>query len=210
MAKGLEEYPRRVQGWILAGIAIALGAFAAWYLVWPRAQQCLAARTAIGAQHAQNVASRAFEAQRPRYRQQLEQAEARLEDLRSKVPDDADPAGLVRTVHAAESASGVHVRSLAVQPPVDSAVYVELPAKVHVDGEYAALVSFFDHLGASTRITNVSGLTLTTATTTGPGAFTLAPNETVAADFVLSTYCNRGASAPPATPRAAPAAAKKK
>lgn len=209
MAKGLEEYPRRVQAGVLAGTAVLLGAVAAWYLVWPRAQSCFAERASIRAQHSQNVSSRSFEAQRPRYRRQLEEAEARLDDLRSKVPDDADPAGLVRTVHDAESASGVHVRSLAVQPPINSDVYIELPAKLHVDGEYAALVNFFDHLGASERITNVSGLTLSTATTAGPGAFSLASNETVAADFVLSTYCHHVASAPPAAPHKAPSAAKK-
>lgn len=209
MAKGLEEYPRRVQAWVLAGAAILLGAVAAWYLVWPRAQACFAERASIRAQHSQNVANRSFEAQHPRYRQQLAEAEARLDDLKSRVPDDADPAGLVRTVHDAESASGVHVRSLVVQPAVNSDVYIELPAKLHVDGEYAALVSFFDRAGASERITNVSGLTLSTPTTAGAGAFTLAPSETVAADFVLSTYCNHAASAPPAASHAAPAAAKK-
>jgi type IV pilus assembly protein PilO len=201
MAKSLEEYPRQVQAGILAGTAVLLGAFAGWYLVWPRVQSCFAERRSIQAQHAENVAHRSFELQRPLYQKRLKEAETRLDDLRSKVPDDVDPAGLVRLVHDAESASGVHVRSLAMQPQVNSNVYVELPAKLHVDGEYDALVSFFDHLGASPRITNVSGLALSTPTTAGGGAFTLAPRETVAADFVLSTYCNAAATAvPPPAP----------
>ena len=203
MAKGLEEYSRRVQAGVLVGIAVLLGGFAGWYLVWPRAEDCFAKRRAIQAQHAQNVVHRAFELQRPLYQKRLKEAEGRLEDLRSKVPDEVDPAGLVRLVHDAESASGVHVRSLTMQPQVNSNVYTELPAKLHVDGEYDALVSFFDHLGASTRITNVSNLSLSTPTTAGGGAFTLAPRETVAADFVLSTYCNATAASPP------PAAVKK-
>lgn len=206
MAKGLEEYPRPVQAGVLVGIAVLLGGFAAWYFVWPQAQGCLAKRASVGAEHARNVASKSFEAQRPLYLKHLQEAEARLDEMRSKVPDDADPAGLVRMVYDAESGSRVHVRSLAVQPPVNSDVYVEFPVKLHVDGEYDALVTFFDQLGWSARITNVSGLTLGTATTAGPGKFTLAPRETVAADFVLSTYCNRTASAPAAV---APAAAKK-
>jgi len=203
MAKGLEEYSRPVQAGILAGIAVLLGAAAVWYFVWPRAQSCLAEHASIRAQHAQNVASRSFEAQRPFYLKRLQDAEARLDDLRSKVPDDADPAGLVRMVYDAESGSRVHVRSLAVEPPVTSDVYVEFPVKLHVDGEYDALVTFFDQLGWSTRITSVSGLTLATPTTAGLGKFTLAPRETVAADFVLSTYCNRSVSAPAAAPTSA-------
>lgn len=199
MAKGLEEYPRRIQAGILVGTAILLGAVAGWYLIWPLAQGCFAERNSILARHAQNIASRSFEAQRPLHLKRLREAEARLGDLRSKVPDDADPAGLVRTVHEAESASGVHARSLSVQPPVNSDAYVELPAKLHVDGEYAALVNFFDRLAGSARINNVTGLTLSTATPAGPGLFTLAPNETVAADFVLSTYCNHATPAPPNT-----------
>jgi len=198
MAKGLEEYPRRVQAAVLVGIAVLLGAAAGWYLVWPRAQACFAERKSIQAQHAQNVAHRAFELQRSLYQKRLKEAEGRLDALRSQVPDDVDPAGLVRLVHDAESASGVHVRSLTMESPVNSNVYIELPAKLHVDGEYDALVSFFDHLAASARITNATGLTLSTPTTAGAGAFTLAPRETVAADFVLSTYCNATAAPPPA------------
>jgi type IV pilus assembly protein PilO len=198
MAKSLEEYPRRVQAGVLVGIAVLLGAVASWYLVWPRAQQCFAEGKAIQAQHAQNVAHRAFELQLPLYQKRLKEAQGRLDDLRSKVPDDVDPAGLVRLVHDAESASGVHVRALAMQPQVNSNVYIELPAKLHVDGEYDALVSFFDHLGESARITNVSDLALSLPTTAGAGAFTLAPQETVAADFVLSTYCNGTGTPPPA------------
>jgi len=203
MAKGLEEYPRRVQAAMLAGIAVLLGGAAGWYLVWPRAQDCFNERKAIQAQHAQNVVHRAFELQRPLYQKRLKEAEGRLDDLRSKVPDEVDPAGLVRLVHDAESASSAHVRSLTMQPQVNSNVYIELPAKLHVDGEYDALVSFFDHLAAAPRITNVTELTLSTPTTAGAGAFTLAPGETVAADFVLSTYCNATAASPP------PAAVKK-
>jgi len=206
MAKGLEEYPRSAQAGILVGIAAMLGAFTAYYFVWPRAQGCLAERASIRAQHAKNVASQSFAAQRPLYLKRLQDAEAQLNEMRSKVPDDADPAGLVRMIYDAESSSRVHVRSLAVQPPVNSDVYVEFPVKVHVDGEYNALVTFFDQLGWSARITSVSGLTLGTPTTAGPGKFTLAPSETVAADFVLSTYCNRAASASVAP---TPAAAKK-
>lgn len=206
MAKGLEDYPRPVQAGILVGIAVLLGAFTVWYFVWPRAQGCFAQRDSIQAQHAKNVASQSFEAQRPLYLKRLQEAEAQLDEMRSKVPDDADPAGLVRMVYDAESGSRVHVRSLAVQPPVNSDVYTEFPVKLHVDGEYDALVTFFDRLGWSARITNVNGLALGTPTTAGPGKFTLAPRETVAADFVLSTYCNRAASAPAA---AAPTAAKK-
>ncbi len=207
MAKSLEEYPRQVQAGILAGIVVLMGAVVAWYFVWPRAQKCFGERSAIQTQRAQNAASRSFELQRALYQKRLQDAEARLEDLRSKVPDDADPAGLVRLVHDAESASGVHVRSLIVQPPVTADAYVELPAKLHVDGEYDALVRFFDQLGGSARVTNVSDLGLRAATTAGPGAFTLAPRETVAADFVLSTYCNRTAATPAAA--AAPTSVKK-
>ena len=139
MAKSLDAYPRQVQAAILTGISVVLGGVAAWYLVWPKAQACLAVRDQISAQHTQNAASRAFERQFPLYRKRLEEASAQLAQLKSQVPDDSDPAGLVRLVHDAESASGVHVRSLAVQPPVASEVYVEFPAKLHVDGEYAAL-----------------------------------------------------------------------
>lgn len=206
MARSLEDYPRPVQTAILAGTAILLGAVAAWYFVLPRYEACVNEGAAIRALQAQNAASVTFERQRPLYRKRVEEAQAQLDDLRSKVPDNADPAGLVRLVYSAESSSGVHVRSLAAQQPVSSGVYTELPAKLRVDGEYSGLVRFFDHVAKDARITNVSALTLTVAATAGPGAYTLAPGETVSADFVLSTYANP---APAADPAAAARAAKK-
>ncbi|HUI41919.1 MAG TPA: type 4a pilus biogenesis protein PilO [Terriglobia bacterium] len=197
MAKSLQDYPHRVQAPIFAGLALAVAGIALWYWLMPLNEQ----RTALAAQvttlHAQNLANRAIEQQRVVYQQRIAEQETKLQALRDLVPDAPDSDGLVNLVHAAESASGVHVRSLAALPPLMAEEYVELPFKLRADGTYFALVDFFDRLGQAGRITNVTGLALTTPTPTGHGVYKIDVSETVAVDFVLSAYYNRPPGAVP-------------
>lgn len=201
MAKSLEDYPRSVQTAILAGVALLLGGAVAWYFVLPLWRSCTSLHDQVGVLHAQNATNQSLERQGSVYRQRIQEAETQLAALRSKVPDDSDPGSLLTLVHDAEVASGVHVRSLATEAPVAAEVYVELPAKLHVDGEYFAMRAFFERLGQATRITNVSDLALSVPAPAMQGSYKIAPRETVAADFVLSTYYNRPAGGPaPAAP----------
>ena len=198
MAKGFQDYPRTVQGGILAGLALTLAGAAAWYWLLPFHQACAKEAAQVKALHAQNVTSRVFEKQRSMYQSRIAEQSAKLEALRTKVPDAPGADVVVNLIHEAETASGVHVRSLVASPPVTADEYLELPFSLRADGTYFGLISFFTHLGEADRITNVTGLALNVPKPGGRGAYKVGAAETVAADFTLSAYCNRPAGAAPA------------
>jgi Tfp pilus assembly protein PilO len=203
VANSLQDYPRPVQAALFAGLAVLIAAAAGWYWVLPLNENRLALEKRVADLRAQNARNRVFEQQRTLNQKRIAEAEAKLHDLRAMVPDEANADEVVTTVREAEQLSTIHVRSLVSQPVVTAEEYVELPFKVRADGNYYGLVNFFDRLSQARRITNVSGLALGPAVKGGPGAFTVDPSETVAADFILSAYYNL----PPGAPQAA---AKKK
>lgn len=191
MAKSLQDYPRSIQAAIFGGLALAVAGAALWYWLLPLNEQRTALTAQVATLHTQNLANRVFEQQRVAYKRQIAEQETKLQALRGMVPDEADSDGLVDLVNAAETAAGIHVRSLAAQTPLMTDEYVELPFKLRADGTYFALVNFFDRLGQAGRITNVTGLTLSLPAPTGHGSYKTDASETVAADFVLSAYFNR-------------------
>lgn len=200
MAKSFQEYPRSVQAAILVSLPLGVAVFVLWYWVLPLNQQRQTLSKQVSVLHAQNATNRLWEQQRTLLQKQIAEAQTRLHLLQAMVPDEPDYDDVVKVVHAAEDASGVHVRSLSAQPPATADVYVQLPFKLRVDGTYYALLNFFDRLGQTPRITSVSELSLGATTATGRGAYTVSPSETVAADFVLSAYYNRAPEAGPPVP----------
>jgi type IV pilus assembly protein PilO len=203
VARSLQDYPRPVQGAIVAALALAMAGGVVWYWLLPFQQKCTALSKRVETLHAQNVASRGVEQQRVEYEKRIAEQTAKLQALRSMVPDAADSDGVVDLVHDAESASGVHVRSLSADHSVTADEYLQLPFNLRVDGDYFGLMNFFERLGQAKRITNVTGLALGAPRPAGKGSYKIDPSETVTADFQLLAYCNL-------PPGAAPSPKKKK
>lgn len=196
--KQFAEYPRSVQTAVLAGLALLVAGAAFWFWVLPVTQDCSTVAPQIDQLRAQNQANRALEGQQALLEKRRAEAEARLQDLKDMVPDQPDADTIVTLLREAESSTGVHIRSFASQPLVTADEYNELPYKLHVDGTYFALLSFFDRLAASARVLNVSGLSLIVPGPSGRGSYKTDPSETVATDFTLSAYYNRAPGAAPA------------
>ncbi|HTW32757.1 MAG TPA: type 4a pilus biogenesis protein PilO, partial [Candidatus Sulfotelmatobacter sp.] len=93
--------------------------------------------------------------------------------------------------------------------------YTEVPFEVELDGPYYSALNFFDRVSKLERIVNVSNLLV--ATTKNPAAakakrtYVYAPNESIIATFVATTYFSHndlipsaaGAGAKPGTTPAA-------
>jgi Tfp pilus assembly protein PilO len=203
VATNLQDYPRSMQAAIFGGLAVLIAAAAGWYWVLPLNDNRHALEKQVADLRAQNAHNRVFEQQRTLNLKRIAEAEEKLRQLHAMVPDQTNADDVVRAIREAEQQSAIRVRSLASQPVITADEYVEVPFKVRADGTYYGLVNFFDRLGRAQRITNVSGLALTSVAPGGPGVFKIDPLETVSADFVLSAYYNR-------PPGAAPAVAKKK
>jgi type IV pilus assembly protein PilO len=86
----------------------------------------------------------------------------------------------------------VEVRRYTSRPYVTKDFYTEVPFEVEFDGPYYSMLGFFDRLGKSERIVNVSNLLV--ASTSKPSdakakhTYQYAASESVVATCVTTTY----------------------
>jgi len=198
VGKAFGDYSRSIQAGVLLGLALLMGAAGFWFWVLPVIRDCSSQQNQINQLRAQNESNQSLEKQRGLLQMRVKEAEDRLQAIKSMVPDEPDADILVTLLREAENATGVHIRSFSSQPLVPADEYVEVPYKLHVDGTYFALLSFFDRLATTTRIINVSGLSLAVPAPSGRGAYKIDASETVATDFTLSAYYNHLRAAAPA------------
>ncbi|PSH03975.1 MAG: hypothetical protein CXZ00_09170 [Acidobacteria bacterium] len=137
---------------------------------------------------------------------QTEKLNRQMEAQRQIVPEEKEVPTLITLVEHESKATGVKVRRYKPKDIATKEYYVEVPFEIDVDGPYYSVLSFYDHIQKMERIVNVSNLVLGALKGgKAPGkAYKWAPNETVSASCVLTTFYSNPKAGPP------PAAAKKK
>lgn len=146
------------------------------------------------------------------YRAKLAELNAQIATLkvemdaqRKIVPEEKEVPSLITQVERESVAAGVEVRRYTPKDTTKREYYVEVPFEVDVDGPYYSVVNFYDRLRKLERIVNVSRLTIGSLKGGKTGvkrSYTWAPNETVAADCVLTTFYSTAKSTPPPPPAA--------
>ncbi len=138
------------------------------------------------------------------------QLEAQLENLQRIVPDEKEVDNLMRQVQSEALTAGVMVRRFTAKPPVQQQYYTEVPFEIEMDGSFYDVLQFYERLGRLERIINVSELKMggiEAKKSIGQKNYSYAPNETVVAICIVTTFFSRegeGDGAAPAAP--APAA----
>jgi type IV pilus assembly protein PilO len=94
----------------------------------------------------------------PEFRSQVGDLEARLDSLRSVLPEEKDAADLVRRLQTAATQSNITIKSVKPQATVTKQLHAEWPIQLELDGTYHNLALFFDRVGHFTRIVNIGGL----------------------------------------------------
>jgi len=126
------------------------------------------------------------------------------------VPDDKQVDGFITMMDAEAVKAGVELRRYTAKDVKQAQYYTEVPFEMELDGPYYSALNFFDRVSKLERIVNVSNMLV--ATTKNPGGakakrtYQYAPNESVVATFVATTYFSRD-SQPPAAAGAKPAPA---
>jgi type IV pilus assembly protein PilO len=124
-----------------------------------------------------------------------------MELQRKIVPEEKEVPALIIQVEHESVAAGVEVRRYTPKEASKKEYYVEVPFEIDVDGPYYAVVNFYDRLAKLQRIVNVSRLTMGSLKGGKTGvrkSYAWSPNETVAANCVLTTfYSNPKAATPP-------------
>lgn len=190
------------QGLILALLPVVLAVIVFHEFVSPLGSQAAQLRERVTTLHLQNLRGRGLMAQRAALQREMVQAQAKLAALRQVVPDQPSDDQMIKMLEGTARASSVHIRVVAASPAVRETYYTQMPFQAHLDGTYFGMLDFFTRLAANQRIVNVSGLSLSSSSTTGgKGSYKLQPQETVAADCILTTFYN---SPPPAAPSSKP------
>jgi len=170
------------------------------------------------AQHAVNDKVREnneLESYRPKLKdmeRQLANLKQQLEIERRIVPDEKAVDSFIETMDGEAQKAGVELRRYAAQPTSAKEYYTEVPFALEADGPYYSMLNFFDRVGKLERIVNVSGLVV--ATTKHPTdakvkhSYQYAPNESVAASFIATTFYSHDLAPATAAPGAKTAGAK--
>jgi type IV pilus assembly protein PilO len=198
MAKGFSDLPPLSQAIILVVIAVAGAGFVFWYYALPEVVQRDKLHTQWVRLKAENDKNEAFRQEQTEYLSRIQQLKQQLATLRSIVPDEPATDVFIKSVYDAGRSTDVFVRTFVSQPQVKKELYVEMPYRVHLDGTYYSLVSFFNRLAHEQRIVTVAGLSLGPPGGGGMGNYKVAPNETVGANCNIITYFNRPEQTPPA------------
>jgi type IV pilus assembly protein PilO len=149
------------------------------------------------------------------YKSKLAELNAQTEALKMQmeaqakiVPEEKEVPAFITQVENESAAAGVEVRRYTPKDTTTKDYYVEVPFEVDVDGPFYSVVNFFDRLQKLQRIVNVGHLSMGALKGSGKTAirksYTWSPNETVAANCMLTTYYSTPKNATP------PAAAKAK
>ncbi|OFV98979.1 MAG: hypothetical protein A3F68_13360 [Acidobacteria bacterium RIFCSPLOWO2_12_FULL_54_10] len=129
------------------------------------------------------------------------QLEVQLQNLQQIVPDEKEVDNLIRQVQAEASVAGVFVRRVTAKPTVQQELYIAVPFEVEMDGAFYDVMQFYDRVGKLERIINVSDLKmagLQAKKSIGQKNYPYAPNETVAAVCIVTTFYSREDVPPPA------------
>ncbi len=152
------------------------------------------------------------------YRPKLKDMERQVANLKQQleieariVPDEKQVDSFIETMDGEAVKAGVELRRYTAKPIATKEYYSELPFDMELDGPYYSMLNFFDRVGKLERIVNVSGL-LVSNTKNPSGAkakhtYQYAPNESVVATFIATTFFSHDLEPAGAAPGTKPATA---
>jgi len=200
MANKFQDLSPGLQMGIVAAVPAVLAVVAYMYWASPIAEKRDTLTAQVNTLKTQNQSNRIFDQQKIKNRARIAELSRQLETLSAVVPAQEDSEGFVEAILEASSAAGIHIRNVVAAPIVEHEGYTEEPFRARVDGAYYPMLDFFSRLAQGPRIVNVTLSQLMDPKGGGQGHFTIAHDETVGVDCVLTTYYNRPKAASPAAP----------
>jgi len=124
----------------------------------------------------------------PDLEQALHQGEQLVEQVEAQLPRRRDVEGVLENIWQIADRNGLLVRSVKTRPAVPSAVYMELPLEVSMDGPFEGFYRFLLELETLPRVTRLSELSIQEAGLKVRGPSNSLPPGSVATQFILSIY----------------------
>ena len=143
------------------------------------------------------------------YRPKLKQIEQQLAELKQQleieqriVPDEKQVDSFIEMMDAEAQKAGVELRRFASKDTRSQQYYTEVPFEMELDGPYYSALNFFDRVSKLERIVNVSDLLVASSKKPSDAklkhSYQYAPNESVVASFVATTYFSHDMTPPAA------------
>jgi len=205
---GFRDMPVVVQVLLAGVIAIVLGAGVWWVWVKPVNDDNEQKQIALDQKKADNETLRRYERDLPGLEREIASLQQQLEIQRTIVPDEKEAPGFMHLMQDTAASAGIEIRRYTAMPVQTREFYTEVPYQIDIDGSYYAVVNFFERVAKLQRIINIGGLQMATPKRSGEAkvksTFTYAPNESVVANCMATTFFNHDSSkTAPATPAAA-------
>lgn len=178
---------------VLAGAVITGGLY--FTVFKSQREENAAAQQKLEAKVRENAELEAYRPKLADIERQLASLKQQLEIERRIVPDEKEVDNFMRMISSEARKAGVEVRRYTARPYVNRDFYTEVPFEVEFDGPYYSMLGFFDRVGKLERIVNASNLLV--ASKNKPTAahakkvYQYAPNESVVATCVATTYFSR-------------------
>lgn len=200
-------------GFKLLGILVLAGAVATgglYYTVFKSQREAnAAAQQKLQAKTRENAELEAYRPKLADIERQLASLKQQLEIEKRIVPDEKEVDNFMRMVSGEARKAGVEIRRYTARPYATRDFYTEVPFEVELDGPYYSMLGFFDRVGKLERIVNVSNLLVASSRKPGEAhpkhTYQYAPNESVVATCVTTTYFSHDLDPAPAVKPGPPA-----
>lgn len=118
----------------------------------------------------------------------LATGERLVQQVEAQLPRRRDVEGVLENIWQIAERNGMQVRSVKTKPPVPSAVYMELPLEVTMDGPFEGFYRFLLELETMPRITRLSQMSIQESGLKVRGPQRELPSGSIATQFTLSIY----------------------
>ncbi|HYE25591.1 MAG TPA: type 4a pilus biogenesis protein PilO [Clostridia bacterium] len=203
MAK-FNDLPQPVQIGILFAIAVVIVIGAYFSMIKPIDDGNRSDQVTLKAKQAEIAQLSPYENKVVELDRQIETLKQQLDLQKRIVPDDKEVPAFINVVQAEATKSGIEIRRYTSKPAVTREFYTEVPFEMDVDGPYYAVLDFFQRVAKLERIVNVSDVAMAQVKKAQAAKvkkqYPYAPNETVVASYVATTFFSNTTPAPAAPP----------
>jgi len=197
MALSITKLPWKTQLGVFAVLSVAAAGAFYYFYEMPAQVEITAQETELAT--IQERIDKGLEIARklPEFKREVDELRARLDSLRSILPEEKDAADLLRRIQTLAVQSSLTIRAFKPQPVATKEMHVEWPISLTLEGTYHNLGSFLDSVSKFPRLINVSKIDIKTKTKQEP-------NETIAVTCTATTFVLLAAApAAPAAPKKA-------
>jgi len=200
---GLKQWGAVLAGGVLVTVALYFTVFKS------QSDKNATARHAVEAKVQENNELESYRPKLKDMERQLANLKQQLEIERRIVPDEKLVPSFMEMMDGEAQKAGVELRRYAAKPVSNKDYYTEVPFEMELDGPYYSMLNFFDRVSKLERIVNIGSLMVATTKTPGDAkvkhTYQYAPNESVAASFVATTFYSHDLTPAVAAPGAKPA-----